>query len=546
MKRTTLVLVALFAGVLAYFLLVERKAKPADEAAREAKRLLSLEETSVRSFKITLPTGSVGAERAESGKWRMTDPLRARAVRWACDAVASALASMERVRAVSNEKGAAGLAEMGLAQPRARVEFTLGSEDDAKRGAGASGPTTADAPPSEAAGGPASSAPPQVASSGTASPGATPSPPSAILEIGGEVPATSSVFLRILGKDEIYLVPSSSTTTFLKPVQEYRDRALLDTTVLDVGEARISRAEGDLRLKRRDEDWWIEAPIEDLAEGSKVQSLLSTVVTLRADSFIDGGTPVPASSPAPAAMGLDPPKTAVRFMSRTGTEIATVKLGSPVPGENDKCYARVEEPGGGGTVAVVSSLGLSSMSEPAAEFRSRKALPFHPWEATGVDLVAPGATLSFVKKDGVWSATSPASLKVDPGAVDETLRAVSEIAIDSYDAARGTSASSLGLDPPKTRIEVRFGEGSGKTKTLVLGAKAGTKETLYARASDRPGVFTVSASILDRLTGGPTLYAEKPPVAGPAPAAAKGENTETGGNGEKGAEKPAAPGAGTH
>src|SRR2546422_4354228 len=98
--RTTIVLVALFAALLAWYLLVERHAKPPGEAAREAKRLFAFEGKQVHSLRIERPEGTVRLERTEDEKWRMTQPVQARADRWASDAAAGALAEMEQARSL--------------------------------------------------------------------------------------------------------------------------------------------------------------------------------------------------------------------------------------------------------------------------------------------------------------------------------------------------------------------------------------------------------------------------------------------------------------
>src|SRR5207245_5012169 len=104
--------------------------------------------------------------------------------------------------------------------------------------------------------------------------------------------------------------PSSAVSALLKPPADFRDHSLLDITLLDLSEARIARPEGDLRFHRRDEEWWIESPVEDLAEGSTVQSLLSGITGLRAESFVDEDQIAARKTPAANAQaGASPPGT---------------------------------------------------------------------------------------------------------------------------------------------------------------------------------------------------------------------------------------------
>src|SRR2546426_9517455 len=146
--RTTIALVALFAGLLAWYLLVERHAKPPEEAAREAKRLFTFDEKQVRSLKIVRPEGTVRLERTEDQKWRMTDPVPARADRWAADAAAGAPADPQQARALKNDRGEKRPEEKGAEKPPARGGVVPGPpggppERNAGGGAGAGGTAAA-------------------------------------------------------------------------------------------------------------------------------------------------------------------------------------------------------------------------------------------------------------------------------------------------------------------------------------------------------------------------------------------------------------------
>ena len=504
--KATIVLALAFGALLGYYLLFERHAKTSEEAASEAKRVFRFEEKEVSALRIVRPDSTVRLERHGADRWTLAEPVRARADRWAMSEAVRALATLEQSRFVRNERGPQGLEEMGLAKPRARIEIALAGAF-APASAPESGTTSASrrdassgrgVPTGSPAGG--STAVPEhreknaPKSTETAGGGER---SDIVAEIGAEVPATSSMFFRIAGHDDILLVPSSAAAPFLKPADDYRDRALLDTTLLDIGEARVTRPEGDLRFRRREGEWWVEEPVEDLAAGERVQSLLSTIIGLRAEKFLDAGT----------AAGVTFQRT-VRLFDTTGADIATVRLGGAVPGEEGRSYAGVEGPAGTLSLATVGSAGLEALAGAAVEFRSRKALPFRTWDADALNLSSPSVTLSFGRKEGVWTASSPASLAVDQAAIETTLRTVSELDISELDAAKGRSLSALDLDPPRTRIEVRIEAEAGKTKTLVLGSQA-SPGAVYARAEGRPGVFTVPSGVLERIAGGAALYGKK-------------------------------------
>jgi len=109
------------------------------------------------------------------------------------------------------------------------------------------------------------------------------------------------------------------------------------------------------------------------------------------------------------------------------------------------------------------------------------------------EMTAPGVTLSFARKDGAWTAVSPASLALNHDAVDTTLQEISELSIVDFDAAHGKSAPALGLDPPKTKIVIRIGDPSPRTLTLSLGAPADAPNVLYASTPGRGICLSIGA-----------------------------------------------------
>jgi hypothetical protein len=502
--RTTLILLGVFAAILAYWLFFERHAKTPLEAARDAKKVFQADDQEVRAITLERPNQPRVRLERSGEKWRMLEPVAARAERWSADAAAEALLAMEQTRTIPNDRGERGLAEMGFTPARAKVTFTLGPKTPAKEkdagpgGArGASGSTGT----GDAAGSPGASG---SAAGSSAAPGAAapaPAGPVRVLEIGGSVPTTESVFVRAGGREEIGIVSSSAVTALLRTPDELRDHSLLDTTALAVFDARIERkgSEG-LRFRRREGEWWMEQPLPDAAEGSVVQGLLTTLIGLRADTFED----------AASAAGLDPPDATIHLAAEKGVPIAEVAFGTEIAGESARRHVRVTSPGEPPVYALVPAPDLSAMMGPPVSFRARHALSFRSWDANAVTLASPAAALSFIRKEGVWTAVSPAGLKVSQEAVDAMLQEISDLSIVGFDAAAGKSPAEMGLEPAKTKVEIKIGEPSSRTLTLALGAPAGGPNVLYASTPGRP-VFTVGSAILERVQSPPSLYEEKPP-----------------------------------
>jgi len=336
-RRSTLVLLAVVALLLAFVLLWERKVP--STAEREAHRedllpgvkvgdLVRLER---RGFDPVLlvrkaPPAGAGEEEARTS-WRMELPLRDTADRYGVEGFADRLATARILRAVSGEAPAAGL---GLDPPRA--VWTLGMEKGESR----------------------------------------------TVEVGGEAPLEEGIYLRAGGRT--VLVAKDLESLLLRPASDFRLKDLLTFGTAEISAVTVERRDGGrLAFVRRGEGWDVTEPFEDWASTEKVLALLDDLSLCPVASFLPEGQ---------GDTGLASPVLRVVVRPRTGSPV-TLALGGPAPG-GDPAERRVyaassERPG----LLVVSSRSLASLEGEAEGFRSLEVFRRSVYDADEIEVQGP-------------------------------------------------------------------------------------------------------------------------------------------------------------
>ncbi len=296
MRPKTLLALSLAALVFGAFIFFYEKDLPStDERAELAKKVLRLGDDVVealllewgdRSVRLERQRPPAGAEEEDDSAdgWRIVSPLDARADGGAVDGLIGSLIGLESSRAFEGfDRG-----ELGLDDPRARVTLITGSGQS-------------------------------------------------VLEVGAELPASSDMVVAVAGGAKAYQVAASLFDDLVKAPGDWRDKQLFAGLRGDVD--RISLAslgsEERILLAKRGDDFWIESPLADRADEELVNTLLSELTGLRAESFLDEPLLTPES------MGLEPPQGVLEAVLAGREQPFRLELGSAA-GDEGTTYGRVE------------------------------------------------------------------------------------------------------------------------------------------------------------------------------------------------------------
>jgi hypothetical protein len=107
------------------------------------------------------------------------------------------------------------------------------------------------------------------------------------LLIGREDFTGNDMYVQLEGDSEVFLTSRTLSTVLDKELFQWRDKKVLAFERPQVQAIELDNAEGKIRLRRQDEEWFMEAPLRERADQGKVTGLLSTVEFAEVQEFVD-------------------------------------------------------------------------------------------------------------------------------------------------------------------------------------------------------------------------------------------------------------------
>lgn len=369
-------------ALAAYVVFVESAAPTTDEALKERGLVFPVKDDKNRTLRdlatkleITRGKDVVVLEKADAQNWRLRKPHDARADR---SAVLSILDGLRNLTAESFVQPASDtpeeMAKFGLKEPRITATFWLG--DRAHEFAVGS-------------------------------------------EVKGQKSYEKRAYIRLKGESRLLVIANDLVEKLDKEPNGFRDKKVFERE-RDPEKARAVRvvsAERTLELEKSGKGWNLKAPVADLADASKVSSLLSKARNLEVEKFI---------SEDPSKLGdygLDKPQLTCEIKADDGSTM-TLLVGKAPEGDDklkDQLYAkRAEEP----SIFTIKKDFTADVAPKLEDLRDRKVASFDDAEVSGIEFTR-GATAWAVAREGKdkdWKLTKPRETKADQSSVSDILR----------------------------------------------------------------------------------------------------------------------------
>lgn len=387
LRNMLILLAAGFVAVLAlaaYVLLVESGAPTTEEALKARSLVFQVKDEKNRTIRdlatkveITRGKDTVVLERAGAQEWRMKKPVDARADRSAVLSLLDTLGSL-RLEVEPVQAAAGEMAKFGLDKPRISATFWLG--DKAHSFAIGS-------------------------------------------ELKGQRSYEKRAYLRLGDEARVLVVSNDLVEKLDKEPAGFRDKKVFERArdPEKATELRIVTAERTLELAKGEKAWSLKSPVTDLADASKVSSLLSKARNLEVEKFI---TEDPSK---PAEYGLDKPRLTCELKAEDGT-IMKLLVGKEAA-EKDHLYAkRAEEP----SIFTIKKDFVSDMEPKLEDVRDRKVASFEDGDVTSVELAAGGKdtwAAARENKDKDWRLTKPKDAAAYQSGVNDILRHLGKLRI---------------------------------------------------------------------------------------------------------------------
>jgi len=427
--RNMLILLGIgFVAVVALgiFVLIESGGPPPDEALKARGLVFSIKDPMNRTIRdlatkveITRGKETVVLEKATALEWRVKKPVDARADRSAVLSLLDAL-NTAKLEAEPVEAAEADLAKYGLKEPRIAATFWLG--DDA-----------------------------HSFTIGSEAPRKGTSGKMAYLRCKDEARAlvVANELVERLDKGVEKLEKPEDTA---KWVAAFRDKRVFDRA-RDPQKAKTLRlvsASRTLELERAEKTWSLRSPVADLADASKVSSLLSKARDLDAEKFA-------SEDPAKLAeYGLDKPRLTCEVKADDGTTM-TLLIGKEAT-EKDHFYAkRGEEP----SIFTIKKDFLTDMEPKLDDVRDRKVARFEEDDVTTVEITRGKDTWAVARegKDKDWRLTKPRDAKASRADAADLVRNLGKLRVARW------------IDDPKDPAHEQYLKSPEAVLTVLCQAK---------------------------------------------------------------------------
>jgi hypothetical protein len=268
----------------------------------------------------------------------------------------------------------------------------------------------------------------------------------------------------------------------------------------DVDEIVVRKGDRTLHLKKAGDAWSLTAPVAAPADRQAVESLTTSLATLRVERQIE------ANPQKPADFGLAPPAVEITFKAKG--EERGVKLGAKNP---TGIWVYAQEAGKPAVFLVPEGL-LRDAQKPPSDFRDRTLVAFERKDVKAVEVRGPGgqvvASVS-AKGPDEWQVTAPLAAPGDREAITGLLEKLRAAKIKEFVAEAAKSPAEYGLDRP-TRLTLEMGEGATRTtRTLRFGKAAADKKGVYVQREGEGSVLLVEAELATALPASAAALRDK-------------------------------------
>jgi hypothetical protein len=444
--KTTGILFALAAALGAFVYFYEIRGEEGRKDAEEVEKRLfpAIESETIES--IALPASDGPAIRLErrDGRWQIVEPIDFAADSFAADGVASALAELKSESLIEDPRP---LEVYGLDVAGGEIRFRAGGVER-------------------------------------------------VLHLGNNTPIGSNSYVAVDGSTDVYTVTTTALQSLRKELDDFRDKRIANFDPKAVQRVTASWPDGRVTIERSDEGWQLTAPVQDSADDTTVDGLLSSLSYLRAAGFVDDPTPEAVAS-------FEQPEFALELELKTeneGEEFVPVSIavgGLDEAGTNRLVRAAAQ------SLYTIPAARLEDFPRTLVEYRDRQLAKFSAFNAKRIEMGFRSdeqtETISGVRGDGGWTS-SPEPF--EDGKLSNLVNELSRLRADDIlaDAMGPAELESIGLEPPTAILSV-FGTNEDDSEELLAEIQLGNPRAdgIPARTPGRETIFLLDAGLAEHI-----------------------------------------------
>ena len=451
--RTTLTLVALGGAFFAYIWLIESEQKTTREFAESQAKVVEIDESSIKG--LTLKNGETLIElNKNDGAWKISQPLSDRADETAISQLLATVTNLQHdskiefPAAQSQER----LKEFGVNESDLRLKFK-----------------TADGKEIE-------------------------------LIVGNDSAIEGKVYVRVNGKNSVYVVRNALRNLLTKKAEDFRDKKLSDTPPSLITKVNVRTPEGEFELEHKSGHWEFIKPLRARAADQKVNDLLAAVLSARVSQFLDE-TPTPEQA-------LTEPRATVTMSVEGQKEPVVLQLGATPSGENnkDKSFAKLSSRA---AVTVLSNSSTDPLVKARPnDLRDRKLIRV-PSDIVDRITVEPlgGPKMVIARKGEGWILKSNDNeTAINEALATRLLAGIQTAEATNFVADIASNLAQYSLAEPQLRVTLSSyaSENTAETKagekilgTLLFGPLQG--DSAYFKLDEEPFIVAAPRTLIEEI-----------------------------------------------
>ena len=407
--KTTLILLAVFVAFLAIVLFVDKKGPSEDE---EKGKLISLSSDEIEKIVYKNEEETFTFQKDNNGDWLIMQPLEAKADRYEVNSFAADFSDLEFERIVEEEP--TDLEKYGIPSK----EVTLHFKDK------------------EA--------------------------PVRIL-MGMENPLDNTFFAQKEGETRVVLLSSSLKSLLEKGVFDFRQKDIFQFKTDEVKSITLKAQEIQWQAQKTEEEWFLQEPIEALAEKSDIDSLLTTLSSLKAKEFVSEEK----KEEDIKSYGLESPDYEIALT----LPIENQEVKFSFHKTEDKVLATTSL---SSKIIEVEDTILTDLVKKVEELREKDVVDFYSWEANKLYIKRGDLTLTLTKieeeDEEKWYFAQPEDEEADKSTVETFIRKIEGLEAKEF-IDPPLKQEDYGLDNPQAEVKIWVKGDADKIKeyTVLIG-----------------------------------------------------------------------------
>lgn len=251
-----------------------------------------------------------------------------------------------------------------------------------------------------------------------------------VYAVGSPNPLGNALYVKEESSQNIMLVSSDLLEVLPDTDLSYRDPSLFPVGPAEVQELTLVSGGRTVRLERDGPNWWIRDPVRGKGDVEQVDLLLTKFEMSRIEDVINR----PTAEELESFAGREENEI-IRILPQAQTVPLEVVLGGTVPGEPERCYARIT--GQDGLVKV--SVGLRQLATSSAEgLRDRTVLSLSPEQIDRIQITDEGQKIVLRKRGIHWQVEEPYNLPASDARVQNLIARWQDAIVERFLPVEGT------------------------------------------------------------------------------------------------------------